>query len=195
MAQSSQMMQSKMLDYFFTLRNVHAIAYQPIIELDGGALVEYECLFRPEMPGLQTSIGSVVQAAVDTGRTIELDLAHGATIRADAPEVIAHVPEGVDVHGPVALVLLLHGYSGCTRVLASAEPEARCRPRDRPEPGFGWAAAHEAAHTRSVLLIPQLAWRARDGSPGRLTIAGEAARLVDEALALLAPTLGGTLTN
>ena len=73
MAQSSQMMQSKMLDYFFTLKNVHAVAYQPIVDLVSGDLVEYECLFRPEMPGLQTSIGSVVQAAVDTGRTIELD--------------------------------------------------------------------------------------------------------------------------
>ena len=73
MAQSSQMMQSKMLDYFFTLKNVHAIAYQPIVDLASGELFEYECLFRPEMPGLQTSIGSVVQAAVDTGRTIELD--------------------------------------------------------------------------------------------------------------------------
>jgi EAL domain-containing protein (putative c-di-GMP-specific phosphodiesterase class I) len=66
-------MQSKMLDYFFTLKNVHAVAYQPIVELATGALFEYECLFRPDMPGLQTAISSVVQAAVDTGRTIELD--------------------------------------------------------------------------------------------------------------------------
>jgi FOG: EAL domain len=73
MAQSSQMIQSKMLDYFFTLKNVHAVAFQPIVELGSGRLVEYECLFRPQMPGLQTSISSVVQAAVDTGRTIELD--------------------------------------------------------------------------------------------------------------------------
>jgi EAL domain-containing protein (putative c-di-GMP-specific phosphodiesterase class I) len=73
MAQTSQMMQSKMLDYFFTLKNVHSIAYQPIVELTSGQLIEYECLFRPEMPGLQTSISAVVQAAVDTGRTIELD--------------------------------------------------------------------------------------------------------------------------
>jgi len=73
MAQTGQLMQTKMLDYFFTLRNVHSVAYQPIVELTSGELFEYECLFRPEMPGLQQSISSVVQAAVDTGRTIELD--------------------------------------------------------------------------------------------------------------------------
>ncbi len=129
------------------------------------------------------------------GRTIELDLAHGATIRQDAPEAIAHVPEGLDASGPVALVVMLHGYSGCARVLASHAPDAQCRPRDRAEPGFGWADAHEAAGTRSVLLIPQLAWRARDGSPQRLTIAGEAARMIDESLAALAPVLGATLTH
>jgi EAL domain-containing protein (putative c-di-GMP-specific phosphodiesterase class I) len=73
MAQTGLFMQTKMLDYFFTLKNVHGIAYQPIVELTTGQLVEYECLFRPEMPGLQQSISSVVQAAIDTGRTIELD--------------------------------------------------------------------------------------------------------------------------
>lgn len=73
MAQSSQLLQTKMLDYFFSMKNVHGIAYQPIVDLTTGALVEYECLFRPQMPGLQTSITSVVQAAIDTGRTIELD--------------------------------------------------------------------------------------------------------------------------
>ncbi len=73
MAQSSQMLQTKVLDYFFTLKNVHAIAYQPIVELATGQLVEYECLFRPQMPGLQTSITSIVEAAIDTGRTVELD--------------------------------------------------------------------------------------------------------------------------
>jgi EAL domain-containing protein (putative c-di-GMP-specific phosphodiesterase class I) len=73
MAPSGHMLQTKMLDYFFTLRNVHRIAYQPIVELATGRLVEYECLFRPQMPGLETSISNVVQAAIDTGRTIELD--------------------------------------------------------------------------------------------------------------------------
>jgi EAL domain-containing protein (putative c-di-GMP-specific phosphodiesterase class I) len=49
------------------------VYYQPIVELATGRLVEYECLFRPQMPGLETSISNVVQAAIDTGRTIELD--------------------------------------------------------------------------------------------------------------------------
>ncbi len=90
MAPSSQLMQTKMLDYFFTLRNVHAVAYQPIVELTTGRLHEYECLFRPQMPGLQTSISNVVQAAIDTGRTIELDafivrviLAKAGTLQAE----------------------------------------------------------------------------------------------------------------
>ena len=73
MAQSSHQMQTKMLDYFFTLRNVHEVAFQPIVDLATGELIEYECLFRPRMPGLQTSISNVVEAAVSTGRTIELD--------------------------------------------------------------------------------------------------------------------------
>ena len=73
MAQTGQLMQTKMLDYFFTLKNVHTIAYQPIVELATGDLVEYECLFRPQMPGLQQSISNIVQAAIDTDRTIELD--------------------------------------------------------------------------------------------------------------------------
>jgi EAL domain-containing protein (putative c-di-GMP-specific phosphodiesterase class I) len=73
MAQSSQLVQTKMLDYFFSLRSVHDVAYQPIVELSSGRLVEYECLFRPQMPGLQTSISNIVQAAIDTGRTVELD--------------------------------------------------------------------------------------------------------------------------
>lgn len=137
---------------------------------------------------------SLPSLALAQGRTVELDLVHGALVRDDAPEAIAHVPDGVDATRPIALVIALHGYSGCARVLASVAPDARCRPRDRPEAGFGWAAAHDAAGTRSVLLIPQLAWRARSGSPERFRIAGEARRFVDEALAALAPTLGGTPT-
>ena len=73
MAQSSQVVQTKMLDYFFSLRNLHGVAYQPIVTLASGDLYEYECLFRPEMPMLPQSITSVVQAALNTDRGVELD--------------------------------------------------------------------------------------------------------------------------
>jgi EAL domain-containing protein (putative c-di-GMP-specific phosphodiesterase class I) len=73
MAQSTQVVQTKMLDYFFSLRKLHGIAFQPIVTLDTGALYEYECLFRPHMPMLPQSIGNVVQAAINTDRGVELD--------------------------------------------------------------------------------------------------------------------------
>jgi EAL domain-containing protein (putative c-di-GMP-specific phosphodiesterase class I) len=73
MAQSGQVVQTKTLDYFFNLRNVHQVALQPIIELATGKLHEYECLFRPHMPMLPQSISAIVQAAIDTDRSIELD--------------------------------------------------------------------------------------------------------------------------
>jgi EAL domain-containing protein (putative c-di-GMP-specific phosphodiesterase class I) len=73
MAQSTQVVQTKTLDYFFNLRNVHQVAFQPIVELNTGELYEYECLFRPNMPMLPQSITSIVHAAIDTDRSIELD--------------------------------------------------------------------------------------------------------------------------
>jgi EAL domain-containing protein (putative c-di-GMP-specific phosphodiesterase class I) len=73
MAQSSQVVQTKMLDYFFSLRTLHQVAFQPIVELQTGQIHEYECLFRPEMPMLPQSISSVVGAAIHTNRAIELD--------------------------------------------------------------------------------------------------------------------------
>lgn len=73
MAPNMQVVQTKTLDYFFNLRNVHQIAFQPIVELATGELYEYECLFRPNMPMLPQSISAIVHAAIDTGRSVELD--------------------------------------------------------------------------------------------------------------------------
>lgn len=73
MAQSSQIIQTKTLDYFFNLRHNHQVYFQPIVELAGGTVYEYECLFRPMMPMLPQSISAIVQAAIDTTRSVELD--------------------------------------------------------------------------------------------------------------------------
>jgi EAL domain-containing protein (putative c-di-GMP-specific phosphodiesterase class I) len=84
MAQTTQVVQTKTLDYFFSLRNMHGVAFQPIVELRDGALHEYECLFRPVMPMLPQSISAIVQAAIDTDRSIELDVFLISTILARA---------------------------------------------------------------------------------------------------------------
>jgi EAL domain-containing protein (putative c-di-GMP-specific phosphodiesterase class I) len=73
MARSMIAVQSKVLDYFFNLRAGHRVAFQPIVDLTTGEVVEYECLFRPEMPIMPQSISSIVQAAIDTDRSVELD--------------------------------------------------------------------------------------------------------------------------
>jgi EAL domain-containing protein (putative c-di-GMP-specific phosphodiesterase class I) len=73
MAQSTQVAQTKTLDYFFSLKNVHDVHFQPIVELATGNLHEYECLFRPVMPMLPQSITAIVHAGIDTDRSVELD--------------------------------------------------------------------------------------------------------------------------
>jgi EAL domain-containing protein (putative c-di-GMP-specific phosphodiesterase class I) len=73
MAQTTQVVQGKTLDYFFSLRAMHSVAFQPIVHLPTGELYEYECLFRPNMPMLPQSISAIVQAAIDTDRSVELD--------------------------------------------------------------------------------------------------------------------------
>jgi EAL domain-containing protein (putative c-di-GMP-specific phosphodiesterase class I) len=87
MAQTTQVIQTKTLDYFFSLRKLHAVAFQPIVTLATGELHEYECLFRPNMPMLPQSISSIVQAAIDTERSIELDVFLISTILERTGEV------------------------------------------------------------------------------------------------------------
>jgi len=71
MGASIQVAQTKMLDLFFRLG--HRVMFQPIVDLGTGRVHEYECLFRPDMPTLRTSIGAMVAAAINTERAVELD--------------------------------------------------------------------------------------------------------------------------
>lgn len=103
---------------------------------------------------------------------------------AGAPSALVHAPAGaLDGTGPVHVVLFLHGYSGCVDVIASDASDARCTPGERRgHAGLGVVTAHDAAATRTVLVIPQLSWMTRDGSPGRFARAGEARAFLDEVL-------------
>jgi len=99
----------------------------------------------------------------------------------NAPDILVHLPEGLTPTGAHHVVLFLHGYRGCVEVLA-ATGDVPCRPSDAPIPGFGVIEAHDAAHTDTVLMIPQLAFMERDGSPG--TLGTEVRAMIEEALGL-----------
>jgi len=73
MAQSTHAIQTKTLDYFFSLKNNHQVYFQPIVEIASGELYEFECLFRPVMPMLPQTVTAIVRAAIDTNRSVELD--------------------------------------------------------------------------------------------------------------------------
>ncbi|HJL05778.1 MAG TPA: hypothetical protein RMH85_24265 [Polyangiaceae bacterium LLY-WYZ-15_(1-7)] len=96
---------------------------------------------------------------------------------AGAPHAIVARPDAP----PVGAVVFLHGWSGCARVLALPGRVA-CVPGGPPRDGWGLVEAHEAAGVAAVFVLPQLAWRARDGRAGRYVREGFAA----ETLASLA---------
>jgi EAL domain-containing protein (putative c-di-GMP-specific phosphodiesterase class I) len=102
MSQTVQAVQSKMLDLFFAIRT-HDVYFQPIVELATGELHEYECLFRPNMPRHPASISSVVDAAIATGRAVELDTFIVRVILDRIGSLVAanQVPEGI--HFAVAI--------------------------------------------------------------------------------------------
>ncbi len=104
-----------------------------------------------------------------------------------APQVVASTPS--QTSDAVDVVLHLHGYEGCAEVIAS-RGATRCRPRARLQEGWDLAGAHAESRTASWLVIPQLAFDTRDGSPGRLAREGGARRLIEETLSRVASVRG-----
>ncbi|MBX7195371.1 MAG: hypothetical protein K1X94_25170 [Sandaracinaceae bacterium] len=104
-----------------------------------------------------------------------------------APQLLVQSPATLGATADV--VLHLHGYEGCLEVLAGRGP-TRCRPRGPLREGWDLLAAHASSGTATWLVLPQLAFDLRDGSPGRLARSGSARRLLDEALARVAGERG-----
>ncbi len=92
MDQSPLVAAGKLLDYFFTLRSRHHVVFQPLVDLRTLRTAEWECLFRPEMPMLPQSISGIVDAAIATGRSVDLDLFIVERILARVAEVVASDP-------------------------------------------------------------------------------------------------------
>jgi hypothetical protein len=104
-----------------------------------------------------------------------------------APQLVVHAP--VATAAEIDVVLHLHGYDGCVEVLAQRGP-TQCRAGARPEEGWDLLGAHASAGVPSWLLLPQLAFDRRDGSPGRLAREGTARRLIEDAVARVARERG-----
>jgi hypothetical protein len=111
------------------------------------------------------SLAGRAQAHAADGFTLEAVLPSAAYVVPGAPSVVVHTANNFDPRAPLHLVVFLHGYNGCARVLMSPG-SLPCRAGAPEEPGWDLAAAHDAAGVNSIFIIPQLAFRRRDGRPG-----------------------------
>lgn len=93
-----------------------------------------------------------------------------------------HAPAGFDARRPLTLVVFLHGYTGCVPVLMG-KGETHCRPQDPAREGWDLGAHHDAAHTNTLFVVPQLALMQRNGRPGRFGDRGGFRAFLQELLA------------
>lgn len=107
----------------------------------------------------------------------------------NAPSVIVHAPPSFDPTRPIRLVVFLHGWSGCARVLVHAGP-TRCKDADRPRDGWDLAGRFDEAGTDALFVVPQLAFLERSGRPGRFAEEGRFRAFLAELLASLSPRIG-----
>jgi hypothetical protein len=116
------------------------------------------------------------------GVTLEAVLPSAAYAVPGAPSVVVHLASDFDPHAPLHLVVFLHGYNGCARVLMSPGSLA-CRAGGPEQPGWDLAATHDSAHANTVFVIPQLAFLRRDGRPGAFDRPGVFRKFLEELLA------------
>lgn len=129
-------------------------------------------------------------ARAQGGWTEEVVVPSAAYLVQGAPSAVVHAPPAWTPQSELRIVVFLHGWNGCARVLAG-EGLVRCRAGMPPRQGWGLARAHDASGTDALLVIPQLAFLERDGRPGAFGERGRFRAFLAEVLAALAPRLGG----
>ncbi len=72
--ETPEIAKNRVLDYFFALKDNHHVEFQPIVDLGTMQAYEWECLFRPHMPMLPQTIGSIVDAALVAQRPVDFDM-------------------------------------------------------------------------------------------------------------------------
>jgi len=120
----------------------------------------------PESP--QPATRSEPPPAPVAATTLAIQVAeHSHEAPARAPHALVHVPEGFVASEPWDLVIFLHGWNGCVNVLMRPG-RTRCMEGTGPErDGWDLAGAFDEAGINALFLMPQLAFRRREGSAGR----------------------------
>lgn len=107
-----------------------------------------------------------------------------------APHAVVHLPAGLRVDRPLQLVVFLHGWNGCARVLALPGRVA-CAPRRGLHDGWGLIERHEAAGPNAIFVVPQLSFMRRSSSPGEFAEQGAFRTFLDDLLGQATAALPG----
>lgn len=131
---------------------------------------------------LLVSFFTYSRLAAAQGTTREVRLSEGPHAPTGAPDVVVHIPDGYDNGRPLELVIFLHGFDCCARALVASAPIA-CRTGEAPT-SRTWSLGEvlERARTNAILVVPQLAYRARTSQNHRFTKHGAFERMLRELL-------------
>ncbi len=138
--------------------------------------------------GIGIGIGIGLLALTATARaqdawTEPVQVPHAAHVTKGAPSALVHAAAGFDPTKPLHLIVFLHGYTACARMLLEIGAVA-CRPGE-PLPGRGLARAHDAAGRNTLFVVPQLAFLKPTGKPGCFAKPGCFRAFLEETLAAL----------
>jgi hypothetical protein len=131
---------------------------------------------------------SALPRAARADQQLELRLSSTPHPPGDAPDVIVHAPSRFDPKAPLHWLIFLHGFSSCARALMS-HGNIPCQAGGEPQRGYGLAALHERTRGNTLLIVPQLAFMARDARAHRFAQPDGFPRFLSELRALLASTL------
>lgn len=98
MGRTQAIVATKLLDLFFALRARHEIVFQPIVDLATFRTRGYECLLRPASMIPVITVTDIVNAALATGRSVELDTLVLDRILERAPSLVAAAPADSPLH-------------------------------------------------------------------------------------------------
>ncbi len=139
---------------------------------------------EPDAIGSQEEPADAAEGPTAGPWTVELELASAPFDTESAPSVVVHAPPAFDPARPLRLVVFLHGWNGCARLLMRTGPTS-CRDGDPSREGWALARRFDEAGTDALFVIPQLALLRRDGSPGRFLQDGRFRAFLREMLTAL----------